>query len=120
MVPGSGSNSKSAGDTGGVDALAVAAGDRLTVERHQRTLDHFLRTGRDEAGVDELDAVDLAGSRTCSMTRWPICLGVGVRRVVAEAAEGGADLVATEAEVALGLAADGDDRVVGARRAHRP
>ena len=40
--------------------LAVAAGDRLGVERHQRTQHDLLPTGGDEPRVDQLDAVDLA------------------------------------------------------------
>ena len=78
-------------DACGVDALAVAAGDGLAVERHQRTLDDFLRTGGDEAGVDELDPVDLAAHVNMLHDALADLLGVLVRGVVAEAAVGGAD-----------------------------
>ena len=39
----------------------VAAGDSSALERHERPQHDLLGAGRDEAGVDELDPVDLAG-----------------------------------------------------------
>ena len=44
--------------------LAVTADDRLLRQRHERTQHDLLAAGRDEAGVDELDLVDRARSRT--------------------------------------------------------
>ena len=112
MVVGSGSYSKSAGGAVvGVAGTAVATGDRVALERHQRTLHDLLRAGGDEAGVDQLDPIDLAADEQVDDVLADL-LGVGVARCIAEAGELGLDLVAAEPEVALGLATDGDHRVV--------
>ena len=91
----------------------VATGDRLALERHQWTLHDLLRTGRDEPGVDQLDPVDLAVDEEIDDVLADL-FGIGVAGGIAEAGELGLDLVAAEPEVALGLATDGDDRVVAA------
>ncbi len=49
-------------EVGAGAVLAVAARHRRRpLERHERPQDDFLAAGGDEAGVDELDLVDLAG-----------------------------------------------------------
>ncbi len=72
-----------------------------------------MRTGGDEAGVDEFDTIELTGEIGIDHVLADR-LGIGVGGVVAEPAEAVGDLVATEAEVALSLAADGDHRIVAA------
>ena len=113
MVVGSGSYSKSAAGDSVVAhrRSTVAAGDRVALQRHEWTLHDLLRTGRDESGVDQLDAVDLAVDEQIDDVLADL-LGIGVARCVAEPGELGLDLVAAEPEVALGLATDGDHRVV--------
>ena len=97
--------------------LAVAAGDRVGRQRHERAQHDFLAARGDEPGVHQLDLVDVAG-RVQPDDVLADGLGVVVARLVAEAVERLAELVAAELEVALGLLADRDDLVAlaGERR----
>ena len=83
----------------------------LAIKRNERATHHFLRTGTDETGVDELDRVHFAVEEAANHVLADD-LGVQVRRIVGETVVDRGDLVSTETEVHLGLATDRDDGVV--------
>src|SRR5436190_3004764 len=90
--------------------LVLVAND-LAVQRHQRTDDDLLAPDRDEARIDDLHHVDAPVEERVAHGGGHAA-GVLVRRLVAEAGEGGLHRQAAVAEVALPLAADHVDRRV--------